>query len=80
MGREPVISTSLVTSCMTASFAVLISFGLPISQDRQSALLGLAAVVAPVIAALFTRGLVTPVSDPRDADGNTLTPDVPPDA
>ena len=50
------------------------AFGLPLSDEQQKALIALAGVLAPVAAAVWARGQVTPVADPRDDDGQPLTP------
>jgi hypothetical protein len=72
MDREPLFSVATVTAVLTAAFAALVSFGFDISDDRQSALLGLTAVAVPLITAIWARGKVTPVAAPRSADGRAL--------
>ena len=59
-------------SLVTAVIAVAVAFGLPLTDEQQKALIGLAGVLAPVAAAVWARGQVTPVADPRDEDGNPL--------
>lgn len=46
---EPVISTATVTSAVTALVALLVAFGLPLTDEQQVAILGATAVVAPLV-------------------------------
>lgn len=56
--REPLLSVGSVTAGVTLLIAGLVSFGLPISDDQQAALLALIAFLAPFAAALAGRGKV----------------------
>ena len=46
---EPVISTATVTSAVTAVLALAVAFGLPLTDAQQVAILGVTAVVAPLV-------------------------------
>ena len=74
MNREPLVSAASITALVSAVVAVLAAFGLDLSQDQTAALVGLVAVVAPLIVALVVRPKVTPVADPRTVDGVPLIP------
>ena len=74
MNREPLLTKASWVSLVTAVIAVAVAFGLPLSDEQQKALIALAGVLAPVAAAVWARGQVTPVADPRDDDGQPLTP------
>lgn len=52
---EPLIKVGGIVGFLVALFAVLVSFGLHISDAQQSALLGFAAVAAPVAVVLWGR-------------------------
>ncbi len=52
---EPVLSTASIVTVVTAILAMLVSFGLPLSDDQQAAVLGAIAVVAPVVLGLVAR-------------------------
>ncbi len=52
---EPLLKVGGLVGFLVALFAVLVSFGIHISNDQQSALLGFAAVVGPLIVALGGR-------------------------
>ena len=46
---EPVISTATVTSAVTALIALAVAFGLPLTDGQVAAILGVVAVIAPLI-------------------------------
>jgi len=60
MKYEPLISISSIVAGATAIVALLVAFGVPLTEDQKVAILGLVGVLAPVIVALVTRGRVTP--------------------
>ena len=60
MKYEPIISVSSIVAAATAVIALLVAFGVPLTEDQKVAILGLVGVLAPVIVALVTRGKVTP--------------------
>ena len=60
MKYEPLISISSIVAAATAVIALLVAFGVPLTEDQKVAILGLVGVIAPVVVALVTRGKVTP--------------------
>jgi hypothetical protein len=62
MKREPVLTVASITSLVAAVLSLLVAFGLQLNGDQQTAILGVAAIVAPIIVALFSRPRVTPVA------------------
>lgn len=74
MTREPLLTRASWVALVTAVIAVAVAFGLPLSDEQQKALIGLAGVLSPIAAAVWARGQVTPVADPRDNDGQPLPP------
>jgi hypothetical protein len=73
MKREPLITTALITSLVGAVLTLLVAFGVPLTEAQQDAINGLVIVAAPLVVALVGRRYVTPLSDPRDVDGEPLT-------
>lgn len=65
MTREPLITTGTITAAVVALIALLVAFGLDLTDDQVSAILGVIAVAAPIVVALAARSKVTPVADPR---------------
>jgi hypothetical protein len=55
---EPLWSVGSITAAVTAIIALLAAFGLDISDDQQSAILGVVAVAAPLVVAALSRGRV----------------------
>jgi hypothetical protein len=53
---EPVLSSATIVTVVTAILAAAVSFGLPLGDDQQAAVLGAIAVVAPVVLGLIARG------------------------
>lgn len=72
MSREPLVTVGVITAFVAAVFAVLVSFGVPVTDEQQNAILSLIAVVAPIAVALLARPKVTPVQFPQDSDGMPL--------
>lgn len=65
MSREPLVTVSTITALVAAVIGLLVAFGIDLSKDQQTAILGVVAVAAPLVVAAFARGKVTPVADPR---------------
>lgn len=76
MNREPLVTAGTLAAVLSAVFVLLVAFGIDIDDDKQAAILGVVAVLFPLVSPLFARSKVTPVADPRDDDGNRLTADV----
>ena len=75
MDREPLLTkASWVVAVVVAVIAVAVTFGPPLTDEKQKVLLALAGVLAPIGTAVWGRRSVTPVADPRDDEGNPLTP------
>lgn len=55
MQTEPAQIIGWLTGAATAIIALLVAFGLDIDQTQQAAILGVVAVVAPIIAGLVIR-------------------------
>jgi hypothetical protein len=65
MTREPLVTAATVTALVTAVIGLVVAFGIDLSTEQQTAILGVVAVAAPLVVALFSRSKVTPVADPR---------------
>lgn len=57
--KEPLITLASITAGVTALLALLVAFGIPITQEQQVAILGVVAVVAPMVVAVIGRRFVT---------------------
>ena len=58
--REPAVVIGTVTAAVAAVLALLIAFGVDLTQDQQVAILGVIAGVGPLVSAVLTRRKVTP--------------------
>ena len=72
MDREPLITAGAITGAVTAVIALVVAFGVDVTEDQQAAILGVVAVIAPAVVALWSRRKVTPLADPKDTDGTPL--------
>lgn len=75
MNREPLFNTAAIVAVVSAALALLVSFGLGIDPGQVQAILTFVTVAAPFVVAYLARKKVTPVADPKNNDGNALTPD-----
>lgn len=76
MKKNPILSVSTISSAVAAVVALLVAFGVPISEDQKVAILGVVAVLAPLVV-LFIRNKFTLNSDivEREQDGVVLAGD-----
>lgn len=68
--REPLITVATVTAAVTAILALLTAFGIPLSEQQQTAILGVVAVAAPLAVGLLARSQVTPNAKVVEVDDN----------
>src|SRR5690625_2052102 len=62
MKREPVITVASLTAAVSAVITLAVSFGLNLSDDQRQAILGVVAVVAPLVV-MAVRRFVSPAVD-----------------
>ncbi|MEV6801323.1 hypothetical protein AB0M91_23695 [Micromonospora rifamycinica] len=55
---EPLLTVGSLTALVTAVLALVVAFGLPVSDDQQTAILGVVAVVAPLVVMAVGRSRV----------------------
>lgn len=58
---EPVVTTASITAAVSALIALLVSFGVDLTEAQTTAILGVVAVVAPLVV-IVARRYVTPNS------------------
>lgn len=56
--KEPAITTAVIASITGALLALLLSFGLPLTDDQIQAIQGLIIVVSPLVVGIVTRRIV----------------------
>ena len=74
LNNEPVVTINAIVAVITTIISALVTTGvLHVSQDQQSQLVGIIVAVGAFIATFVSRSLVTPVTNPKDNEGNTLS-------
>lgn len=56
--KEPLLTVGTITMLATAVVALVVSFGVHLDDDTQAAILGVVAVVAPIVVAWVGRSRV----------------------
>lgn len=56
--QEPLFTVGSITAGVTALIALVTAFGLDLSDRQQTAILGVVAVLAPLVVSLVGRGRV----------------------
>ena len=73
MRREPVMLANLIASAVSALIIALVALGsLPWTIEQQGAVMALTVAIVNVVAALWARNEVTPMTSPQDSDGTPL--------
>lgn len=76
MKREPISIINAIATAIQASIPLLLAFGIAKITKEQSAAIASAIIAwGGLLATFLGRNLVTPVADPRDGDGRSLTPE-----
>lgn len=55
---EPLITVTGITAVVAAALAGAVAFGLHISDDQKAAILGVVAVIAPIVVGVWGRAKV----------------------
>lgn len=71
--REPVVLANMIAAAVSAVLVALVALGyLPWNEGQQAAVVGAVIAITNVVAAVWARAQVTPMTDPRDFDGTPL--------
>ena len=62
MKNEPAITIGTISAAVSAVIALLVAFGVPLTEDQQIAILGVVASLGPIVAAVITRNFVSPAA------------------
>lgn len=62
MTREPLLTTGTVAALVAAVVTLVVAFGADLTETQTAAILGVAAVLAPMLVGLVARSRVTPNS------------------
>lgn len=73
MNSEPLVTIGMIAAVVGSLIALLRAFGVPITDDQQDAINQFLIAAAPIAVALIARRYVTPLANPKDANGTPLT-------
>lgn len=76
MKREPAITVGTVSAAVAAILALLVAFGLDVTEEQQTAILGVVAALGPIVAGVLIRGKVSPVDVDAPVDEDAATDDI----
>lgn len=71
MNNSPVWTAATIAAVISAAITLLVAFGVQVTPDQVTAILGFVAVVAPIGVAVVANPKVTSLSRPIDEDGVT---------
>ena len=72
---EPVVSSAVIVSLVSAILVLAISFGFQISEAQRDAILGLTAILAPFGVVWWSKHRTTSLADPKvTTEDGTVTP------
>ena len=76
MNREPLAVAGAVVALVQAVLGAVVLMGWwDLTAEQAAAWMTVIALAGTAAVVVATRGRVTPVSDPRDGDGQRLTPE-----
>ena len=67
---EPAVKIGTISAAVAAVLYLLVVFGVPLTDEQQTAILAVVTVVGPLVAGVVIRRYVTPVRSGRRADLN----------
>lgn len=68
MKREPAITVGAISAAVAAVLALLVAFGIPVTEEQQTAILGVVAAIGPIVTGLLIRRKVSPAV--KNPDGS----------
>lgn len=72
METQPVLSWAGIVAFIGGLLALLVTLGVPITDDQTKAALAALVLAGPIVTALVARRKVTPLANPKDNAGNPL--------
>ncbi len=69
---KPVTVGTTVVALITAVLALLVAFGVELTNEQTAAILGVAGVLVPIVAGIWISRKTTPLAEPKDDDGVPL--------
>lgn len=72
MQEHPVLSAASIATLIASIIALLVAFGVPITDEMKIGILGVVAAVVPFLVYFPQRGKTTALVNPKDNQGNEL--------
>lgn len=73
MTREPVVIANAIAALVSALIVAAVALGwIQWDETQQAAVMAVVVATVNVVAGLWARSQVTPIADPRAADGTPL--------
>ena len=73
MSDQPLVSAAAISSLVSAIIALLVSFGVPVTPEQNTAIMTFVAALIPWLMWFLAKNKVTALADPKDEDGQPLT-------
>lgn len=73
MSNEPLITVGMIAAIVASLIGLLRAFGVPITPEQQDAINQVLLAAGPLVVAFVARRYVTPLANPRDAQGVRLS-------
>ncbi len=72
MNREPLAIRGALVALVAAILNLIVAFGVSLSAEQVGAINAVVGLAATAVVVVWSRGAVTPVDDPQDANGQPL--------
>lgn len=69
---QPVLTSTTIIALVTAVIALVVAFGVELTNEQTAAILGVVGVVAPIAVGIYSSRKTTPLAEPQDKDGTPL--------
>ena len=70
--REPLAIRGALVALVAAIVNLVVAFGVNLNAEQVGAINAVVGLAATAVVVVWSRGTVTPVDDPKDADGKPL--------
>lgn len=73
--REPLALRAAIVAAISSGLSLLVAFGIGWTPEQAAAIMACVNAVSIAVVVVWSRGSITPVADPRDAQGAPLVPE-----
>lgn len=72
INSNPIWTSATIAAVISAAITLLVAFGVKLTGEQITAILGFVGVVAPIAVAIVANPKTTPLAAPTDEDGSPL--------